>query len=97
MDCAVKPIVNDYKSVVNLETHSSCEDAIMEEITNSFDNITDTRHGHRKNEKDTNGMCLGHTTHKVLKDIHVTKDDDHSAQRHELLMCVRIHIIEMLQ
>ena len=84
----VKAIGNDYKSVVNLETQSSCEDAQMEEITNSFDNeglidiMTDARHGHRKNAKDTNGMCLGQATHKVLKDIQVTKDDDHCAQRH---------------
>ena len=53
--------------------------------------MTDARHGHRKNAKDTNVMCLGQTTHKVLKDIHVTKDDDGCAQRHELLGKKRLY------
>ena len=97
LDYVVKAISNDYKSVVNLETQSSCEDAIMEETSNSFDNegsidiMTDARHGYRKNAKDTNVMCLGQTTHKVLKDIHVTKDDDGCAQRHELLGKKRLY------
>ena len=55
-----------------------------------IDIVTDSNHGHRKNAKDTNVMCLGQTTHKFLKDIHVTKDDDHCAQRHELLGTKRL-------
>ena len=54
---------NDYKCAVESECKRSCETAIMEEITNSFDNegsvdiMTDARHGHRKNAKDSNIIC----------------------------------------
>ena len=50
LDKAVKAIGNNYKSVVSLETQSSFEDVITEEITNSFDNegligiMIDARH-----------------------------------------------------
>ena len=90
-ETVTKTIENDYRSAVDFECRLSCESAIMEEIVNSFDNegsvdiMTDARHGHRKNAKDTNVICLGQTTHKVMKDIHLTKDDDKCSQRHELL------------
>ena len=66
-------------------------------IVNSFDNegsvdiMTDARHGHRKNAKNTNVICLGQTTHKVMKDIHVTKNDDKRNQRPELLGTKRLY------
>ena len=53
--------------------------------------MTDARHGQRKNAKDTNVVCIGQTTHKVLKDIHVTKDEDPCTQRHELLGTKKVY------
>jgi hypothetical protein len=47
--------------------------------------LTDARHGGRRNAKDTNVVFIGHETHKVLKEQHVTKEDDECTQRHELL------------
>lgn len=50
--------------------------------------MTDARHERRKNAKDTNVVS---TTHNVLKDIHLTKDDDQCTQRHELLGTKRLY------
>ena len=68
-ETVTKTIENDYRSAVDFECRLSCESAIMEEIVNLFDNegsvdiMTDAKHGHRKNAKDTNVICLGQTTH----------------------------------
>ena len=53
------------------------ENAIMEEITNAFDNdgsvdimTTDSRLRLQKVPTHAKVVCLGQTTHKVLKDIY---------------------------
>jgi len=80
-----------YQDIVHKEKEYSCEDALMSEIGSSFDDdgeigiMTDARHGWRRNAKDTNVICIGQKTHKVIKDIYVTKSDDPVTQRHEML------------
>ena len=96
-DATVKLIESDYRKSVDEEAKVSCEVAIIEEINSAFeregviDIMTDARHGHRKNAKDTNVVCIGQSTHKVLKDIHVTKDEDPCTQRHELLGTKKVY------
>ena len=38
--------------------------------------MTDTRHGCRKNSKDTSVLALGEQTHKVMDCVHITKLQD---------------------
>lgn len=46
--------------------------------------VTDARHGWRKNANDCDVVAIGHLTHKVVKTVHVTKEDDPCSQRHEM-------------
>ena len=49
-----------------------------------IDIMTDARHGHRKNAKDSSIVAIGEKTGKVLYHAHVKKHvDDHVTQRHE--------------
>lgn len=86
-----KTSVEKYRNIVSIEKKKSCENALMEEIGYSNDDhgaigiMTDARHGWRRNAKDTNVICIGQNSHKVIKDIHVTKSDDPVTQRHEML------------
>ena len=63
--CATKDLVSDQ--------------ALKEEIGMSEENcgaiaiLTDARHGCRRNAKDTNVVCIGNQTHKVLREEHVTR------------------------
>ena len=52
---------------------------------NGIDIISDARHGHRRNAKDTSVVVLGAKTKKVLSHIHITKQRDPVTQRHEKL------------
>lgn len=80
---------NHVVSATESEKISSCEEAIREEIGMSangeIDIITDARHGWRKHAKDSNIVCIGQASHKVLNDVHVTKSDDPVSQRHEMV------------
>ena len=53
--------------------------------------ITDARHGWRKNSKQTDVPCIGHSTHKFLCDQIITKQDDPVFQRHEGIGTDRIY------
>ena len=74
-----------------------CDQALKEEIGMSEENggaiaiLTDARHGCRRNAKDTNVVCIGNQTHKVLREEHVTREDDAITQRHELLGTRRLY------
>jgi hypothetical protein len=87
----VRDLTAKYTEAVKITTGRVCDSALQEEIGLSFENggaisiLTDARHGGRRNAKDTNVVCIGHETHKVLKEQHVTKEDDECTQRHELL------------
>lgn len=64
----------------------SCDQALWEEIVQSQDNdgaisiLTDARNGFRKNSKDTNVVCIGNATHKVIREEHVTRTDDQNTE-----------------
>jgi hypothetical protein len=49
---------------------------MSEESDGAIAILTDARHGCRRNAKDTNVVCIGNATHKVLREEHMTKDDD---------------------
>ncbi|CAC5370125.1 unnamed protein product [Mytilus coruscus] len=53
-------------------------------------NMTDARHGWRKNAKDSSIVAI-EQIHKVLKCEHITKSDDSVSQRHEKLGTQRIY------
>ena len=70
----------------------STEEAIHEEIgwsvvedQEGINVLTDARHGWRKNAKDSSIVVIGEKSHKVLRHEHVTKQDELSTQKHELL------------
>lgn len=77
-----------YNDVTESEMTSSIQTALREEIANGdltgINIMTDARHGWRRNAKDTDVVCLGEKTHKVLKSMHVTRREETSSQRHEL-------------
>ena len=75
------------KCFVNIRTmfHNECvhsiDNAVNDEIASyeELDGInimTDTRHGWRKNSKDTSVLALGEQTHKVMNCVHNTKLQD---------------------
>lgn len=61
--------------------------ALDEEKSNdsTVEILTDARHGWRKNARQTDVVCIGNRTKKVLHVEMVTKDNDPAAQRHEKL------------
>ena len=89
--------------LVQSEYEESIETAMLEEQAayvllepedqpiNGIDIMTDARHGHRRNAKDTSVVVLGARTNKVLVHEHVTKTDDPVTQRHELIGTKRIY------
>lgn len=92
-----KDLLSKYNTAVLTEKDYSCDQALREEIAQSLDNdgaisiLTDARHGFRKNSKDTNVVCIGNATHKVIRENHVTRTDDQCAQRHEILGTRRLY------
>jgi hypothetical protein len=80
-----------FAEAVSTRKDFSCEQAHREELGMSEESdgaiaiLTDARHGCRRNAKDTNVVCIGNATHKVLWEEHVTKDDDMCTQQHELI------------
>ena len=89
--------------LVQSEYEESIETAMLEEQAayvllepedqpiNGIDIMTDARHGHRRNAKDTSVVALGARTNKVLVHEHVTKTDDPVTQRHELIGTKRMY------
>lgn len=79
-------LLSKYTTAVLTEQDYSCEQALCEEIVQSLDNdgaisiLTDARHGFRKNSKDTNVVCVGNATHKVIREEHVTRTDDQNTE-----------------
>lgn len=90
-------LFSQYAEAVGAETNISCDNALREEITLSEEEdgaisiLTDARHGCRRNAKDTNVVCIGSSSHKVIREEHVTKTDDLCTQRHELLGTRRLY------
>ena len=88
---ARKSFADDYYQYIHQEYDSSCEQAIVEEVahnadlTKGIELLGDARHGWRKNAKDCSVVAMGNNSHKVIACQHVTKQDDHVAQRHETI------------
>lgn len=74
-----------------------CDQALKEEIGMSEENggaiaiLIDARHGCRRNAKDSNVVCIRNETYKVLREEHVTREDDAITKRHELLGTRRLY------
>lgn len=58
---------------------------------NSVDILTDARHGWRKNARQTDVVCIGDKTKKVVAYEVVTTQDDPCAQRHELIGTKKVY------
>ena len=84
---------DDYYGATEQEYVNSCRSAVLEEVglsqIESENNkteyrgisiLTDARHGWRKNASQTDVVCIGLKSHKVLTDEIITKSDDHVAQ-----------------
>ena len=89
-------LVKSYSDCVAKEAKESCDQALAEEKSHYGEGegitiITDARHGWRKNAKDTDVVCIGYESHKVLYNSHVTTVDDPCTQRHEILGTRRIY------
>ena len=68
--------------------------ALSHESTNNttpVEILTDARHGWRKNARQTDVICLGNKSKKVVAYSVVTADDDACAQRHETVGTKRIY------
>ena len=93
-DTYLKGVAEVYQRVTSEESKSSMEKAIMEEIASGdltgINIMTDARHGWRRNAKDTDVVCIGENTHKVLNLQHVTRREEPCSQRHELVGTKRI-------
>ena len=63
----------------------------LNDINPRIDIMTDARHGWRKNSKDTNVVCIGLKTHRVLKAIHGTRLEEIFAQKHEIYETRKIY------
>ena len=59
--------------------------------TAPVDILTDARHGTRKNSRQTDVICIGNDTKKVIAYKTVTSEDDPIAQRHEKLGTASIY------
>ena len=84
-------IVDEISQVSKVLVDDSTQEALRcEMLDNTLDDInprtdmTDARRGWRMNSKDTNVMCIGLKTHRVLKAIHVTRQEETCAQKHEI-------------
>ena len=94
----------NYLTTTEAVYNNSCRDALLLEVGEAqtaadmnghqYDGIsiiTDARHGWRKNSRQTDVVCIGQATHRVLTNQIVTKVDDLVAQRHEILGTQRIY------
>jgi hypothetical protein len=102
-----RKFVKSYKPLVSEQYTDSIETALLEEIAmypipeeddedeeqwQGIDIISDARHGHRKNAKDTSVVAIGDRSHKVLQHVHLTKhSDDIVTQRHERLGTEKVY------
>lgn len=68
-----------------------CASAVSSDNGGAMGTLTDVCHGGRRNAKDTNVVCIGQQTHRVLKEQHVTKEDDQYTQRHEHLNIMKLY------
>ena len=97
-----------YNEATEEEYNDSCRDALLMEVGlaqvkaeeerkdyNGISILTDARHGWRKNSSQTDVVCIGQQSHRVLVDSIITKEDDSVAQRHERIGTERIY--NMLQ
>jgi hypothetical protein len=92
------PLVeSQYESSVEMALlqEMACYDMIGEnddqEEWQGIDVISDARHGHRRNAKDTSVVVLGEKTKKVLGHFHVTKALDPCTQRHEKIGVIQFY------
>ncbi len=78
----------NYNQIVNAICQRDCTQALQEEAAatlveaemkgeeyKGITMMTDARHGWRRNSRQTDVVCMGHHTHKVLRDEIVTKND----------------------
>ena len=78
-----------YEDSIQKEYNKSTKTALFEECASYYDDkfgeidiLTDTRHGGRKDAKDSSVVAIGEKTHKVLSCQQVTKADYIVSQRH---------------
>lgn len=102
-DTYVNELIKSYKEVVEDKAKMSTADALQGEIAmtaaqlpddepiTGINIITDARHCWRKNAKFSDVVCIGNATNKCLRISTVTKDDDPSSQRHELIGVKQIY------
>ena len=87
-----------YKDIVKRLADESTTDALEEEIASNISHdenetvlhqklsiLTDTQHCWRKNAKFSDIVAMGANTHKILKIVTVSKEEEISSQKHELL------------
>ena len=78
-------------NVIGLITRQSVQNSLAEEISTSGEDgisiMTDARHYCRKNSYHTDHVALGTNTHKVINMQHITRDEERSTQKHEIVGC----------
>ena len=84
-----------YQYAVQFLYDEDCKTAILESEAmrniRAFPLFTDERHGWRKNYRQTDVPCIGHSTHKVLCNQITTNQDDPVSKRHERIGTDRIY------
>lgn len=99
----ISEMMETYKGAVENEVLESKNNALQDEIAmtaallpddeilTGINIVTDARHCWRKNAKFTDVVCLGKATNKCIQVETVTKSDDPSSQRHELVGVRRLY------
>ena len=100
----IKVLQEEYSAVVKKAANESIQEALHEEIAatavtvvtaeeihDGIGIVTDARHCWRKNAKFSDVVCLGDQTHKILNIQTVSRADDPSSQRHELIGVKKIY------
>lgn len=92
-----KELISQYAQAVQDEKNTSCDKALREEIGRNrtgygaISILTNARHGCRQNAKDTNVVCIGDSTHNVIREEDMTGTDNQGTQRHKRLGTKRLY------
>ena len=97
---AITGVLHSLSATISVLSQGSVSRALYEEVARTAETtsdnrcvrlMTDARHACRKNSHHSDVVAIGQVTRKVINIQHVTKLDDKSTQRHEVLGTTRLY------
>ena len=97
---AINNVLHPLSAIISVLSRESLSRALYEEVARTAETtsdsrcvrlMTDARHACRKNSHHSDVVAIGQVTRKVINIQHVTKADDKSTQRHEVLGTTRLY------